>query len=99
MGLSNLPPGVTNADIEAQAGGDPPKLRPHASINDCMQLAQDSEAFDTATFDLVGPRGRIKAKWLDAYMGLLQVEGDSGFCMARDFDRHDIHCENFDIPD
>jgi hypothetical protein len=70
------------------------KLREKASINDCRRLAEQS-ACDGAYFDLVGPTGRIRAKWLDAYMGLLRIEGESGFCKASDFDRPDIYCENF----
>lgn len=75
-----------------------PVLRDRASINDCERLACQCDASDSATFEIVGPTGRIKAKWLDAYMGILRVEGEDGFCMTRDFDRPDIHCENFAIP-
>jgi hypothetical protein len=72
-----------------------PVLRPKASINDCERLAQDTDSFDTATFEIVGPSGRVKARWRDAYMGILEIEGQSGFCMSRDFDRPDFWCENF----
>ena len=64
------------------------------TINQCERLAQDLD-FDGATFDLCGPKGKLKAKWLDAYMGLFQIEGQEGFVMTRQFEmRPDVWCEN-----
>ena len=68
------------------------------SIVECEDRAKD-EGFDTATFDVVGPNGRVKAKWLDAYMGMFTVEGQDGFMMMNDAKQYfrvmDLHCENF----
>ena len=63
------------------------------TINQCERLAKDLGT--NATFDLCGPKGKIKAKWLDAYMGLFQIEGSEGFVMTRQFEmRPDVWCEN-----
>ena len=68
------------------------------SIVECEDRAKD-EGFDTATFDVVGPNGRVKAKWLDAYMGMFTVEGQKGCVMTRDAKQYfrvmGLHCENF----
>lgn len=64
------------------------------NILQCQEAAQDI-GFDSATFDLVGPKGRIKAKWRDAYMGIFQLDGSDGFVMVRQFQFiPDIYCEN-----
>lgn len=68
------------------------------SIVECEDRATD-EGFDTVTFDIVGDGGRLKAKWLDAYMGLFQVEGKKGFIRTSEakvqFSVMGLHCENF----
>lgn len=67
------------------------------TILQCEELAQEC-AFDGSTFDLCGPTGRRKAKWLDAYMGLFEIEGINGFLMAKDFSfAPDVWCENFTV--
>jgi hypothetical protein len=63
------------------------------NILQCQKKAQTLQ-FCGATFDLVGPGGRIKCRWLDAYMGLFIGEGEKGFWHADDFDAPDIRCEN-----
>lgn len=68
------------------------------SLVECEDRAKD-EGFDTATFEVVGPNGRMKAKWLDAYMGLFTVEGQTGFMTVNEakhtFKAMGLHCENF----
>jgi len=68
------------------------------SILECKARAQD-EGYETATFDIVGAGGCLKAKWLDAYMGLFQIEGEKGFRMTSEaeiqFSRLGLRCENF----
>lgn len=68
------------------------------SLVECEDRAKD-EGFDTATFDIVGANGTMKAKWLDAYMGMFQIEGQKGFLMTNDAKHHfrqlGLHCENF----
>lgn len=68
------------------------------SLVECEDRAKD-EGWDSATFEIVGPGGRTKAKWLDAYMGCFQVEGQDGFLMTSDakrtFKNMGLHCENF----
>lgn len=44
------------------------------SIVECEKLAQDV-GFDSTTFLLVGPFGLKKARWLDAYFGMLTFDG------------------------
>jgi len=55
------------------------------SILQCQEIAKDVDASDSMTFELHGPKGKKKAKWLDAYMGLFQIEGEDGFFMVKDF--------------
>ena len=68
------------------------------SLVECEDRAKD-EGFDSATFEIVGPGGRMKAKWLDAYMGLFQIEGRDGFITTSDAKQQfrvlGLHCENF----
>ena len=95
----------TSVSVDStQPSGQPataprPELRERASIHDCEALAISSGAYDRATFDLVGPLGRIGARWLDAHMGLIEIDGQDGFLMSRDFDSPLIRCENFAIPE
>jgi hypothetical protein len=66
------------------------------TLTACERRAQDDDAHDSATFDLVGPAGRLRCKWLDAYFGMFQeAENPKGFYMVRDFDRPDFHVENY----
>jgi hypothetical protein len=64
------------------------------SLVECEDKARD-EGFDTATFDLCGPGGRKKCQWLDAYMGMFRMDGESGFVMTNDLKRMGFWCENF----
>ena len=69
------------------------------SIQQCESLVKKL-GFDKATFDLCGPKGKLKAKWLDAYMGIFQIEGQEGFSMTRQFEFHpDVWCENLQFGD
>lgn len=55
--------------------------------------------FNSTTFDLVRPNGRLKAKWIDAYLGLFEIDGQESFTMANQFQfSPDIYCENI-LPD
>ena len=64
------------------------------NILQCQQAAKEI-GFDSSTFDLVGPKGRLKAKWLDAYMGLFVFEDSKGFVMVKDFQFvPGLYCEN-----
>jgi hypothetical protein len=53
-------------------------------IFECERRAIEEGAYDRATFELVGPGGRILVKWLDADMGIMKAEGESGFWMTHD---------------
>lgn len=70
------------------------------TIHQCQELAKDI-GFDKATFDLCGPKGKLKAKWLDAYFGMFQIEGSDGFVMVKQFAfTPDVWCENLAaLPD
>lgn len=64
------------------------------NILQCQELAKDV-GFDSATFDLCGPSGCLKAKWLDAYFGFFQIEGQEGFMTVQSFQFNpDIYCVN-----
>lgn len=62
----------------------------------CEALAK-RDGFDSATFDLVGPGGRMKCKWLDAYFGFFRVTGEDGFMSVNDVPSN-LWCENFEVP-
>ena len=65
------------------------------TIGECEQLAKDLDAFDSMTFELVGPTGRLKARWSDAYFGLFQIDGQDNLMAASSFQYvADVHCEN-----
>jgi hypothetical protein len=69
------------------------------NINQCQRLAEKI-GFDKATFDLCGPKGKLKAKWLDAYMGIFQIAGQEGFVMTRQFEfQPDVWCENLMVEE
>ena len=64
------------------------------NINQCQELAKEF-GYDSATFELVGPKGRLKTKWLDAYFGFFQIEGQDGFNTVSQFQfAPDLYCEN-----
>lgn len=64
------------------------------NINQCQELAKRMEGRHP-TFDLVGPKGRLKATWLDVDLGFIAIEGEEGFIMAHDLMWvTDIHCEH-----
>lgn len=66
------------------------------TLTACERQARDDNAFDKATFDLVGPTGRLHCRWLDAYFWLfVEVGNEKGAYMARDFDIPGIHVENY----
>ena len=48
------------------------------TIHQCEALAKEI-GFDGATFDICGPRGCRKAKWLDAHFGFFEIEGQQGY--------------------
>lgn len=59
----------------------------------CARLAQ-KDGYDKATFDLVGPNGRLKCRWVDAYFGMFIPEGQDGFLMENQVPEG-FYCENF----
>jgi len=62
-------------------------------ISECQVAAQDMGC-DRPKFTFVGPGGEIKAEWLDPWLGLIRLDGEDGFCMARDFFGMPITCKN-----
>lgn len=64
------------------------------NILQCQALAKKI-GFDSTAFDLVGPNGRMKAKWIDAYLGLFKLEGQDGFILVNQIQFiSDLYCEN-----
>jgi hypothetical protein len=62
------------------------------------QAAAKQFGFNSTTFDLVGPKGRMKAKWIDAYMGIFGLEGQDGFAMVHQIQFiPNLHCENLSL--
>lgn len=69
------------------------------SILQCQDLAKNA-GFDSMPFELHGPKGMKKAKWLDAYMGLFEIEGLEGFVHIKDFKYiADITCKNLGVEE
>lgn len=69
-------------------------LGERCTVGQCREIAKRLGC-DSTTFDLCGPTGRKKAKWLDAYLGLFTVEGGTGFMRASDVELlRDLWCEN-----
>ena len=64
------------------------------SILQCQELAKKI-GFNSATFDLVGPKGKTKAKWVDAYLGLFMLTNKDVLMMVKDIMFvPDLYCEN-----
>ncbi len=65
------------------------------SILQCQKMAQDV-GYDSATFDLVGPKATLKCTWLDAYMGMFRADGHGdGFFIVSQFQYvPDLYCQN-----
>ena len=64
------------------------------TILQCQELAKKI-GFDSATFNLCGPKASIPCRWLDAYLGFFTVRDDEGggFMMASDFQfNNDVWC-------
>ena len=69
------------------------------SILQCEELAK-TFGYNSMEFDLCGPEGMEGAKWLDAYMGLFQLDGLDGFSVTRQFAFvENLWCENLRVPD
>lgn len=60
----------------------------------CARKAKDMNGHDSARFEVVGPGGRMGARWLDAYFGLFMLDGEEGFQRDRDAEAHGLWCEN-----
>ena len=66
------------------------------NINQCEKKAQEI-GYDRAKFVAVFPRGPVECQWLDAYMGILQVNVDGlrdRFIMTSQIDEEypDLYC-------
>lgn len=62
------------------------------TINQCQTLAKNN-GFDSMQFYLHGPKGKLKAKWIDAYMGLFKVDKEEGFITIKQIEFiNDIFC-------
>lgn len=67
------------------------------SLVQCQALAKKM-GFDRTVFDLCGPLGRKKTKWLDAYYGFFSIEGEEGIYRVSDFVFvNDLWCENIEL--
>ena len=70
----------------------------HLTISQAQEIAKKmNKSGDSMTFDLVGPTGRRKCKWLDPFLGFFKVEGLDGFSRVKDaLMYHDLWVENLD---
>lgn len=61
-------------------------MQPIIGIHACEAHAKQNDGYDSMKFTAVFPAGPRVCQWLDAYMGLLTIEGvtGGGFLMTRD---------------
>jgi hypothetical protein len=57
-------------------------------------LAKALDAHDRLTFELVGPKGRFKCKFLDAHYGMFEREEGGAMNVSTFQFVSDVHCEN-----
>lgn len=70
------------------------------TISQCQEIAKKSGNFDTMEFYLCGPARKLKAKWLDAYAGFFQLEGQENFIMVKTIlFANDLWCETIDTDE
>lgn len=85
------------AGLEFLTGND------RLSILQCAEFAKEI-GYDNTTFDLVGPNGKLKCKWVDAYFGMFKViepgkEPDGVLIVKEVQFWPNIYCENVMIED
>ena len=57
------------------------------TIHQCQIIAKKMAMENKAViFELVGPTGRLEAKWLDPHLGFFTINGESGFQSISMFD-------------
>lgn len=58
------------------------------TFSDWMRFQEyaKNNGYDSLEFMAMFPSGPCKGKWLDAYMGLVTLDGIDGFLMVRDLD-------------
>lgn len=68
------------------------------NLFECQELAK-TIGYDSTTFDLCFPKGKISCRWLDAYLGLFKKEHSKGFMVANDFKGtiENMWCENIQV--
>ena len=66
-------------------------------IVECQAKAKE-KGFDTATFTLVGPGGKLKCRWIDAYFGSFIVDGQDGFNTVDQVRSFGLECLDFKVP-
>lgn len=49
-----------------------------------FQQFAKSNGYDRLAFMALFPSGPRRCQWLDAYMGLVKIDGEDGFVMVRD---------------
>jgi hypothetical protein len=67
------------------------------TIHQCQELAKKA-GYDKTEFMLCGPKGKMKAKWLDAHFGFFQVEGNDGIVAVQQLAFNpDVWCEDLNF--
>lgn len=62
----------------------------------CEALAKALNAGNRMTFDLVGPNGRFRCRWIDAHYGIFERIGGGALHVKAFQFVSDIHCENLE---
>lgn len=67
------------------------------NLQQCEQYAQDNDQYDSLKFTAKFPAGIFTCKWIDAYFGILTIEGitDNGFIIREQLEKaygYNIEC-------
>lgn len=69
------------------------------SIVECKDLAIKHDADGSLEFDICGTKGRKRAQWVDAHLGVLKVEGVDSPVLSMHLEEEGFWCENLTVPD
>lgn len=69
------------------------------SLPECKELAIKNNASSTLEFDICGTKGQKHARWVDAHMGVLMVDGFPNPMLSIQLEEEGFWCENLTVPD
>ena len=57
----------------------------HLTVDQMLELVKQSGNYNDRRFRATGPKGSKEGVILDAFLGILQFDGDDGFMMEKSF--------------